>query len=49
MRTILFSAGTRGIWGLPLTYEEGPGGHDGPSGTAGIQRVIAWLPLKKKS
>jgi S-formylglutathione hydrolase FrmB len=33
--------------GLKLTYEEGPGDHDWGFWDAWIQRVLAWLPLKK--
>jgi putative tributyrin esterase len=33
--------------GLPLTYEEGPGGHDWPEWDHQIQRVLAWLPLRR--
>ncbi len=31
--------------GLPLTYEEGPGGHEWPDWDRQIPRVLAWLPL----
>lgn len=31
--------------GFPLTYEEGPGGHDWAFWDKYIQRVLAWLPL----
>ena len=35
--------------GLPLTYEEGPGGHDWLEWDREIQRVLAWLPLSRRS
>jgi len=34
--------------GLKLTYEEGPGAHEWGYWDKMIQRVLAWLPLKKK-
>ncbi|HLI02411.1 MAG TPA: alpha/beta hydrolase-fold protein, partial [Acidimicrobiales bacterium] len=34
--------------GLPLTYEEGPGGHDWACWDLMIQRVLEWLPLRNK-
>jgi S-formylglutathione hydrolase FrmB len=34
----------RGL-GLPLEYEEGPGGHEWSAWDRMIQRVLAWLPL----
>jgi putative tributyrin esterase len=33
--------------GLPLTAEEGPGGHEWEAWDRGIQRVLAWLPLQR--
>jgi putative tributyrin esterase len=35
--------------GLPLTYEEGPGGHDWLEWDRQIQRVLAWLPRPRRS
>ncbi len=35
--------------GLPLTYEESPGGHDWSYWDQQIQRVLEWLPLSRKS
>ncbi|MET0975323.1 MAG: alpha/beta hydrolase family protein [Leifsonia sp.] len=34
--------------GLPLTYEEGPGGHEWARWDEQIQRVLAWLPLRTR-
>jgi len=34
--------------GLKLTYEEGPGSHEWPYWDRMIQRVIEWLPLKRR-
>lgn len=34
--------------GLPLTYEEGPGGHDWACWDLMIQRVLEWLPLRDR-
>ncbi len=34
---------------LPLTYEEGPGDHDWACWDRQIQRVLEWLPLKKRA
>jgi S-formylglutathione hydrolase FrmB len=34
--------------GLDLTYSEGPGGHEWKYWDTQIQRVLAWLPLKKE-
>lgn len=34
--------------GLPLTYEEGPGGHNWDCWDRQIQRVLEWLPRKKR-
>ena len=33
--------------GLPLTYEDSPGGHEWSQWDRQIQRVLAWLPLRK--
>jgi S-formylglutathione hydrolase FrmB len=33
--------------GLPLTYEEAPGGHEWGLWDRYIQRVLAWLPLQQ--
>lgn len=41
---LAFRKHAQGI-GLPLTYEEGPGGHDWAFWDLWIQRVIAWLPI----
>jgi len=35
--------------GLPLTYEEGPGGHEWKCWDTCIERVLQWLPLRKSS
>ncbi len=35
--------------GLPLSYEEGPGDHAWPYWDQQIQRVLAWLPLRRKA
>ncbi|MCU1490647.1 MAG: esterase [Acidimicrobiaceae bacterium] len=32
--------------GLPITYEEAPGGHDWPYWDQMIQRVLEWLPME---
>jgi putative tributyrin esterase len=34
--------------GLPLTYEEGPGGHEWACWDLMIQRVLDWLPLRNR-
>ena len=34
--------------GLPVTYREGPGGHDWAVWDARIQEVLAWLPLSNQ-
>jgi len=34
--------------GLPLTYEEGPGGHEWVEWDRQIQRVLAWLPRPRR-
>ncbi|MDD2707033.1 MAG: alpha/beta hydrolase family protein [Verrucomicrobiae bacterium] len=37
-----------GKLGLPLTYEEGPGAHEWGYWDRQIQRVLEWLPLRKR-
>ena len=43
---VTFRAALKEI-GVPLTYEEGPGNHNWQYWDTMIQKVLAWLPLKK--
>ena len=35
--------------GFPVTYEEGPGGHEWDFWDAYIKRILEWLPLGDKA